>query len=310
MASRTSTDPIEILLEMGVDLDNLSEEEDYLSALMEAVNTLQIKNAGDDRIGPLQQEIRKVRQKRKAADPKFKARKTKISADAFKKGTASEVRDNVKTGVIDPSKLKFDSVEVGLKPKALPTSAIVAYQAPEAEEDTKAKTKKKEKPTNLLEQIAKSVTNIADTLKDQYNLKKKSGEFDRKKAQRDKRKLNESNLEKGFSALFKTAQKIIAPVRGIFDKIFGFIANILIGKFLVKLIGWISKPDNQKKLKNIIQFLGKHWPKLLSLYLVFGTGLGRFIFSLTKTLIGGAVKLTVAIAKLISSKKTSRWSGC
>ena len=61
MASRTSTDPLEILLEMGVDLDNLSEEEDYLSALMEAVNTLQIKNAGDDRIGPLQQEIRKVR---------------------------------------------------------------------------------------------------------------------------------------------------------------------------------------------------------------------------------------------------------
>ena len=32
MASRTTTDPIEILLEMGVDLDNLSEEEDYLSA--------------------------------------------------------------------------------------------------------------------------------------------------------------------------------------------------------------------------------------------------------------------------------------
>lgn len=303
MASRTSTDPIEILLEMGVDLDNLSEEEDYLSALMEAVNTLQIKNAGDDRIGPLQQEIRKVRQKRKAADPKFKARKTKISADAFKKGTASEVRDNVKTGVIDPSKLKFDSVEVGLKPKALPTSAIVPYQAPEAEEDTKAKTKKKEKPTNLLEQIAKSVTNIADTLKDQYNLKKKSGEFDRKKAQRDKRKLNESNLEKGFSALFKTAQKIIAPVRGIFDRIFGFIANILIGKFLVKLIEWISKPDNQKKLKNIIQFLGKHWPKLLSLYLVFGTGLGRFIFSLTRTLISGAVKLTAAIAKLLAARK-------
>ena len=37
MASRTSTDPLEILLEMGVDLDNLSEEEDYLSALIEAV---------------------------------------------------------------------------------------------------------------------------------------------------------------------------------------------------------------------------------------------------------------------------------
>ena len=43
MASRTTTDPIEILLEMGVDLDNLSEEEDYLSALMEAIATIEFK---------------------------------------------------------------------------------------------------------------------------------------------------------------------------------------------------------------------------------------------------------------------------
>ena len=84
MASRTSTDPIEILLEMGVDLDNLSEEEDYLSALMEAVNSLTIKDASDPRIGFLADEIRKVRQKRKEADPKFKAKKTKISANSLK----------------------------------------------------------------------------------------------------------------------------------------------------------------------------------------------------------------------------------
>ena len=43
MASRTTTDPIEILLEMGVDLDNLSSEEDYLSALMEAAATIEFK---------------------------------------------------------------------------------------------------------------------------------------------------------------------------------------------------------------------------------------------------------------------------
>ena len=43
MASRTTTDPIEILLEMGVDLDNLSEEEDYLGALMEAIATIEFQ---------------------------------------------------------------------------------------------------------------------------------------------------------------------------------------------------------------------------------------------------------------------------
>ena len=81
MAPRTTTDPIEILLEMGVDLDNLSGEEDYLSALMEATNALTIKSASDPRIRILQKEILTVRKKRKAADPTFKARKTKISAN-------------------------------------------------------------------------------------------------------------------------------------------------------------------------------------------------------------------------------------
>ena len=143
MASRTTTDPIEILLEMGVDLDNLSEEEDYLSALKEAIATIQFqtKGAGDERSTILQQEAVKVRKQRKAADPKFKARKTKISADAFKKGSA--------TGV-------------NVAPKALPTSAIVPFQASAAEEEgKKVKTKKEEEPKNLLAEIATSGTNIA-----------------------------------------------------------------------------------------------------------------------------------------------------
>ena len=291
MASRTTTDPIEILLEMGVDLDNLSEEEDYLSALMEAVNTLQIKNAGDDRIGPLQQEIRKVRQKRKAADPKFKARKTKISADSFKKGSA--------TGI-------------NFAPKALPTSAIVPYKAPEPpveEAEEKVKAEKKEEPKNLLAEIATSVTNIADILKDQYNLKKKDGEFDRKKAQRDKRKLDKENLKKGFGGLLSTFAKVTKPVGGFFDTILNFIKNIFIAKFLVKLLEWFSNPENQKKVQNIIEFLGKHWKKLLSLYLVFGTGLGRFVFGLTKVLISGAIKLGAAIAKLLAVKGLKRFAG-
>ena len=41
-----TTDPIDILLEMGIDLDNLSEEEDYLSALKEAIATIEFKTGG------------------------------------------------------------------------------------------------------------------------------------------------------------------------------------------------------------------------------------------------------------------------
>ena len=63
MAAKT-TDPIDILLEMGIDLDNLSEEEDYLSALIEATNALTIRDSRDPRIGVLQKEIKKVRKQR------------------------------------------------------------------------------------------------------------------------------------------------------------------------------------------------------------------------------------------------------
>ena len=213
MASRTTTDPIEILLEMGVDLDNLSEEEDYLSALMEAVNTLTIKDASDPRIGFLADEIRKVRTKRKAADPKFKAKKTKISADSFKKGSAT-------TASVGQKALPPANIE--------PKTSIIPYQKPdEVDEEEggkkKARTRKKtDKDQKLLEGIAKSVSNIADILKDQYGLKKKKASYDRKKAEADKRKLKESNLEKRFQGLASTAEKIIQPVKGILDRILDF----------------------------------------------------------------------------------------
>ena len=122
MAAKT-TDPIDILLEMGIDLDNLSEEEDYLSALMEAANTLTIKDASDPRIAPLQQEILKLRKKRfNKARPE--AKKTTIKPDAFFDKKTDEVKQDVKTGAVDPSKLKFSSVKFAPKQKALPTSAI------------------------------------------------------------------------------------------------------------------------------------------------------------------------------------------
>ena len=42
----TSTSPVKILLDLGIDLDNLSSEEDYLSALMEAAATIEVVNKG------------------------------------------------------------------------------------------------------------------------------------------------------------------------------------------------------------------------------------------------------------------------
>ncbi len=82
MAAKT-TDPIDILLEMGIDLDNLSEEEDYLSALKEAIATIEFKTGGkgDERSAALREEVKKVRKSRRAADPKIKAKKITIKPE-------------------------------------------------------------------------------------------------------------------------------------------------------------------------------------------------------------------------------------
>ena len=288
MASRTTTDPIEILLEMGVDLDNLSEEEDYLSALMETVNTLQIKDASDPRIGFLADEIRKVRQKRKAADPKFKAKKTKISADSFKKKGATTA--SLGQRVLPPA----------IKPK----TSIIPYVKPDEvdeEEESgkrkKARTRKTDKEQNLLEKIAKSVSNITNILKDQYGLKKKKAAYDRKKAEAEKRKLKESNLEKRFQGLATAAEKIIAPVKSALDGILDFFLNIIIGRFLVKFIGWFGDPKNKEKVDSVVRFLVDHGPKLLAAFLLFGTSIGRFAVRLSAMLLKGALRLGAAAAK-------------
>jgi len=273
MAPRTTTDPLEILLEMGIDLDNLSDEEDYLSALMEATNALTIKSASDSRIRILQKEILKVRKKRKAADPKFKARKTKISANSFKKKTSSV--------------------------KALPGTskggALAVKKTKISAEDIKSSEDK-----NVLESILGSVTNISDMLREQYKLEEKNAEKDKKSAEKTKRKLQESGLEKAFKGLAKTTEKVIAPVKSLLDKIFGFITTVLLARFLNKFIDWFSDPDNRSKIKSIIRFLGDNWPKLLSAYIIFGTGLGKFSRFIVKLLARGAIRLAAATAGLLA----------
>ena len=282
MASRTTTDPIEILLEMGIDLDNLSEEEDYLSALKEAIATIlyKTKGKGNEQSRILTEEVVRVRKGRKAADPKFKAKKTKVSAAKL-----------LGMGDITPKKTNIRKESLLALPPA------VGGEDEFSEEKEKIKKKRKPKEKDLLGQIAKSVSNIVDILKKQYDLKKKSASYDRKQAEKEKRKLQESNLEKRFSGLKKIAEGVIAPVKSVLDRIFDFFLNILIGRFLIKFIDWFADPKNKDKVDSIIRFLVDFGPKLLGAYLLFGTRLGRFVTRLSFALIKGAARLGMAAAK-------------
>ncbi|ASR76059.1 hypothetical protein HOR89_gp012 [Synechococcus phage Bellamy] len=253
MASRTTTDPIEILLEMGVDLDNLSEEEDYLSALMEAVNSLTIKDASDPRIGFLADEIRKVRQKRKEADPKFKAKKTKISANSLK----STPRLAAKTTKISPQKLLPGSTEVGKE---------------EPEQDSIIK---------ILTDISESVKSILYSLKASNNISKNLAEDERKRQESKKRSGAESKLEKKrFEGLKKLGGKLIEPIKGPLEMLFNFLKNVILGKIVLGIIDWLGDPENQKKLESLGRFFMDWWPTIVTAVLLFGTGLGGLLKSI------------------------------
>ncbi len=288
MASRTTTDPIEILLEMGVDLDNLSEEEDYLSALKEAIATIQFqtKGSGDERSRILQEEVIKVRKKRKAEDSKFRAKKTVISADSIRPIRSPQLRS-----------------------QKIPAQKLLPGAAQDSEsEETKEKKKRTRKgktvevPATFITSVSKSVKSILGTLKQQSSFLKKTAEKDRKAAEREKRSVAETKLEsKFFKPIIEAAQKVVAPVKGILSKIFDFFVNVFLAKVVVKIADWMSNPDNQRKVTNTIRFLTDHGPKLLLAYILFGNRLGRFITGLAARLIFGAVRLAAAGFKLIAA---------
>ena len=151
--------------------------------------------------------------------------------------------------------------------------------------------------------ITKSVTSIAEILAGRKKTLDNAAAFDRRKAEQEKRGLAEDKLEKRFEGLKSEAEKIIAPVKSILDKIIDFFVTVFLGRVVYKLLEWFGDPKNADKVRSIGRFLGDHWPKLLALYITFGTSFGRFALGLTKVVASGAIKLGFAIAKLLAAKK-------
>ena len=249
MASKT-LDPIDILLELGIDLDDLSEQ-DYLSALMEAIATIefQTKGKGDDRSAVLREEVIKIRSGKR----KPQAKKTKISANSLK----STPRLAAKTTKIKPQKL-------------LPGKAEVGKEEPEQDSIIK-----------ILTDISESVKSILYSLKASNNISKNLAEDERKRQESKKRSGAESKLEKKrFEGLKKLGGKLIQPIKGPLDALFNFLKNVILGKIVIGIIDWLGDPENQKKLESLGRFFMDWWPTIVTAVLLFGTGLGGLLKSI------------------------------
>ena len=147
--------------------------------------------------------------------------------------------------------------------------------------------------------ITAAVVSIHETIKQQQNLLTGSLETDRRRREKEKGAAAENKLEKRFEGLKKIAEKIIAPVKSILDKIINFLVNILLGRVVIKLLDWLADPKNADKVKSIIRFLGDWGPALIGGFILFGTKFGKAVRVLTRIALSGIAKLAKAIPSLI-----------
>ena len=260
----TSTSPVKILLDLGIDLDNLSSEENYLSALMEGAAAIEsaTKGKGDGRSVILREEVIRVRKGRKAADPNFKQRGqsfkiTKKNISAQKLLTSSKDAKAQTEGGGDL---------LVIKEKVVAIEALLGEQYKLQEENAKdAKQEAEKKRRSLKERLLEGSGKVFDGVK-------------------------------------KATNTVLKPFKSVWENIIGFIKKIILGRVLMNILEWTSDPKNAGKIDSIFKFLGDWWPALLAAYLVFGNGLSKFVIGLTgKLVVLGAKLVATVIPALIKA---------
>jgi hypothetical protein len=266
-----------ILKILGVNEFDIEDEQEYLSLLKEKMLLISMEKSKlpreDEEV--IIEEFKRIKSK--------KFPKKKITADSFKRGTAFGSFINKNVGV----NLNTKSLGGSIKPQQLALPPAVDKMSGKSD----------------IQEIIDSLASIIEQLTLFNSLSRNEQERDRRATENRRRREREGELEKGFDGVMKAAEKVIAPVKSILDRIINFLVMTLIGRSLVLILRWFSDPENKEKVKAIGRFLGDHWPKLLALFIVFGTSFGRFALGLTKVVTKGAIKLGFAIAKLLAAKK-------
>ena len=149
----------------------------------------------------------------------------------------------------------------------------------------------------ILEEILKIVTSIRDTLIEKNEFDVDQSKKDSQTAERAKRAKKEKGLESGiFKGLAKATEKVLAPVKGMFEKIFDFIKTVILGNIVMNILKWMGDKENKEKIDNLIRFLKDFWPAIVGAYLLFGTKFGALI----RTIGGWAVQIIrFAVPKLL-----------
>ena len=158
--------------------------------------------------------------------------------------------------------------------------------------------------STVFTEIAGKVQSIASTLEQQQKFDKGQATQSRQQQQKSKATAREKMLESGGGALAAvkgTAEKIASPIRGMFDKLFNFITNVVLGRAIFKTFEWFQDEENKKKIETIFRFIKDWWPTLLAGLILFGGALlgpAGLIIGITALAIGFIPKLVDATKKI------------
>ncbi len=209
----------------------------------------------------------------KSKTGRFKLKKKKITAESFS-GFGSKPADD--GTIISPDKLLPGSVD---NIKSISGTGI----------------------SESVSDIHDKLDELLETLRDQAKVSEDTLKFEKSQKEKKERGDKEKGLEKGKGKkILKAVSTVLKPVKGIFDHLWNFIKNVLIGRILVKFMDWFGDKKNQKKIYSLLDFLEITWPAILAGFVLFGTALGGFVRTLVSRLVWYTGKLLFTALPAIS----------
>tara|TARA_B100000427_G_scaffold296538_1_gene276312 strand:- start:1293 stop:2750 length:1458 start_codon:yes stop_codon:yes gene_type:complete len=193
-----------------------------------------------------------------AGERKMLFKKGKITGAAFKRGSSVGGAENVAADTTGASAM----VKAG-QPGALQQADAIS-QSPVASPAL----------LNAVQAIAASVDSIIGILQGQAAAQQDAAEDARVAGEEKEGKGREKGLEtKVFTGLKKVGEKIMKPVKSLWDKLLNFITTVLLGRALVKFLEWFGKPGNQEKIMSLFKFLKDWWPAIVAGLIAFASPL-------------------------------------
>tara|TARA_Y100000766_G_C18883737_1_gene594763 strand:- start:282 stop:1937 length:1656 start_codon:yes stop_codon:yes gene_type:complete len=248
---------LEILYGLGYEPVDIESDADYIRALKESYNKLQIENPSDPRLIELVDAVKGFRQaksKKEAAKSGGKSRPAKR-----RKG---ESFSDVKAKIDAKEKKKKDAMNFISPGSAL---APVDPAGDDGGGDMSGALMKISNDVNIIKGIVAAENKIEEDKADDTK------EVREKKKRGMREKLIEGGKE-GFKKVTGAVGKLLKPVEGVFSQIFKFLSLFLLGSGLMKILDWMGNPDNKSKLDSIFRFLKDYWPAIITALMAFVPG--------------------------------------